>query len=64
MTEWDARLRCGGATGTEEGETDAGRELDEWREGPGMAGSGIWSESMAVVVVVGPSECKRLFSPA
>lgn len=59
MTEWDARLRCGGGPGTEEGDTDAGRELGGWREGPGMAGSGIWSESMAVVVLVGPSECKR-----
>ena len=51
MTEWDARFReagcADGAEGAEEGETDWGREAAEWREGPGIAGRGIWSESMS-----------------
>jgi len=47
VTEWEARFRCaGGAEGAEEGATDWGRGAPEWREGPGIAGIGIWSESM------------------
>ena len=50
MTECDARLRvgCGGeGSGGEEGTREVGR--GEWREGPGIDGSGIWSESIVVV---------------
>ena len=50
MIEWEARFReaggAEGAEGAEEGETDWGRGAAEWREGPGIAGRGIWSESM------------------
>jgi hypothetical protein len=51
VTEWDARLRegCWGeGRGGEEGERDVGRAAAEWREGPGIDGSGIWSESIVV----------------
>jgi hypothetical protein len=47
VTEWEARFRCGGgAEGGEVGEREVGREEPEWREGPGRAGRGIWSESI------------------
>lgn len=51
MTECDARLRvgCGGdGRGGEEGAKDVGRVVEEWRDGPGIDGSGIWSESIVV----------------
>ena len=58
MTECDARLRegcCWG--GREEGERDVGRTTLEWREGPGIDGSGIWRESIVVVVVQRKRRC-------
>src|SRR6266403_419342 len=56
VTEWDARLRVGCWGG---GESDVGRAAGEGREGPGIDGSGIWSES---IVVVGRK--RRCSSPA
>ena len=52
VTEWDARLRVGcweEGRGGDVGERDVGRAAaGEWREGPGIDGSGIWSESIVV----------------
>lgn len=56
VTEWDARLReegCGGARGDEVGETEAGREEADWRDGPGIMGSGTCNESILRCCVCG-----------